>query len=132
MAKRVGDGTTLTFGTSSIALELTSIGWDGISRETSDSSSLTTSTYKTFIVNKLIDSGEIQMEGPFDGTLTLPIKNAFESAATETVTLLFGDGTQLQAPGAITAFSVKIGLGEVNTFSATVKLCGAITWDYTA
>lgn len=130
MAIKVGEGTTLAFGTSSVSLALTSVGLTGMSRGAVDTSHLGSTVWKTFIPEALTDPGGLDCEGLLDGALTAPVGTAFTTAS-ETITVTFADGTGFSFSGFMDGFSTSTGMGAANTWSGTVKATGAITWDTT-
>jgi len=124
MAKQIGDGASLTM--SGFTMELTSITWTGASRGFSDSSTLSTTTWRTKIVHSLTDPGGFDIEGAYDATLTPPL-----TAAATACTLAFGDGCSVAFSGFMTDFQCTAALGELNTFTAHIEGTGTVTFDTT-
>ena len=113
-------GTGMTF--SGFSAEITNISWDGISRESIDTTHLGTTTARTFMPTDLYDAGEITIEGHMDSTLGCPIDGA---AATLTIT--FPGSDTWSASAFCTSFSFNSPLEDKMTFTATFKCSGAIT-----
>ena len=87
----IGTGTSILFGTSGFAAELTSVSMDGISREIVETSHLGTPIAgagklgsKTFIAGDLSDPGTLSIEGHFDADIIPPLE-----AAAELITITF-------------------------------------------
>lgn len=127
----VGTGAVFTFVTTALSLDLTSIEWGGISREPIDVTHLGSTPAKEFIPGDLYDAGEITIEGlldPNDGD-AVPI-----SGAAETMRITFPipaggvGGAVWEASGFITEYEVGVPMEEEMTFSATIKLTGAISF----
>ena len=123
----IGTGTTVVFGTSAFAAELMSVGVSGISRETVDSSHMGTTDYRTYIVGKLADPGEMSMEINFD-----PADEPPWNDDAETVTITFPDnpggaGSTWAASMAVTDFEATDALEDKMTATLTLKILSAIT-----
>ena len=119
-----GNGATLTLATSSMPAAITSITFGGFSRESLDTSTLSTTGARTFIPADLVDNGDFSVEGYWDGT-TLPI-----SAAAETMTIAIGTtaGTKSFAGSAFcTSAEYGAPMDDLVSFSATFKWAGAVT-----
>lgn len=125
MSTNIGTGTTVTFGTSGFSFDLLNVNWDGIERVVINTSHMGTTDAHTFMPGKLPDNGEIQIEGAFIGNLDPPI-----DGATETITVDVagaGAGHRWAASAFMRNFSLGIPLEEKMTFTATLKVSGAIT-----
>jgi hypothetical protein len=131
----IGTGTTITFGTSGFAAELTSVKMSGISRAIIETSHLatpaaTTGTIgsKTFLAGKLSDPGELAIEGHFDADLEPPVEGDPE---TITITFPLADGESTASSwsfsGQMTNYEFGAPLEDKMTFTATVKAVGPIT-----
>lgn len=125
----VGTGTTMAFSSAAFSAGITSLSWDGATREAIDVSYLGTSTSATggfgtkeFIASKLVDGGELSIEGLFDPAQIPPIH-----AAAQTVTVTFANSKVWSFSGFMRKFSVQIPLEDKMTFSGTVKVNGKIT-----
>lgn len=125
MATNIGTGTTVTFGTSAFTFDLLSVNWDSIAREAINTSHMGTTGAHTFMPTDLVDNGEIQIEGAFIGNLDPPIDGAVETITVNVAGA--GAGHQWAASGFMTNFSLGIPLEEKMTFTATLKVSGAIT-----
>ena len=123
MAKQIGDGTTISFGTSGFNMELTSITWTGASRGFSDSSTLSTTTWRDKIVHSLTDPGGLDLEGAYDGTIEPPITDA-----AETITITFAGSSTISFSGFVTDFQCTAALGELNTFTCHVEASSTVTF----
>ncbi len=124
MAEGVGDGTTVTFGTSGFAPEIKSVSHDGIERVMVDRTHLGSSGGKQFLVSSILDYGTMTLNINFDPNDALPV-----AAAQETITIDWaGSGDTWAFTGACASIS---GVNaEVETLmSATLefKVSGVIT-----
>jgi len=129
----VGTGATFVFGTTAVALDITSIETSGASRESLDVTTLATSGARVFIPGDLYDPGEISLEGLLDPNLGDALVTKI-GAVTETGTITFPipsggvAGATFAATCFLTEFETSVGIDEEMTFSATLKLTGAISW----
>ena len=123
-------GLTITFGTSSWTAELTSVNQNDVSREALDTTTLATTTAKTFIPSELFDGGNLEVEflhetdeqPPYDGvaetiTITFPKESSGSSVA-----------GSVAFSGFMTNYSWTAPMGELVTGSATIKVTGDLTW----
>lgn len=125
MATDIGTGTTITFGTSGFTADVLSVNWDGISRESIQTSHMGTTNDHTFMPADLVDNGEISMEIAFVGTLSPPI---ITNGAAETVTIDWaGSGDTWAASCFQTGFTIGAPLEDKMTGTLTLKVSGAIT-----
>ena len=125
MASADGQGSTITFGTSSFAAELIDIDGPEESRGVIESTHMGTTSTKTFIPTELIDNGTVTMTVVFDATND----NSPISGATETVTIVYGG---VGGPSwAFSAFCInykpQAAMGERMTATIELKITGAIT-----
>lgn len=121
-----GTGTTLTFGTSSFTAGLLSINGSGATREALETTTMATTTNKTFVPADIADSGEFSAEIQFEGNLTLP---TLLGAAAETITIDWGGtgtGYEWSFSGFCTAFNVTSEINGIMTADITVKVSGDI------
>ncbi len=129
----VGSGATFVFGTTPVALDITSIETSGASRESIDVTTLATAGGRTFIPGDLYDPGEISLEGHLDPNLGDALITKI-GAIKETVTITFpipaggAAGATFACSGFLTEFDSSVGIEEEMTFSATIKLSDEITW----
>lgn len=125
----VTTGATLTAGTSGWTAELTGINVSGVSRPAIDVTHLGSTTWREFVAGDLIDPGSIEIEGHLQPDDAL---DSIQDVA-ETWTIQFaasgGDGTGASwaASGFMTDFNTTGPLEDKMTFTATIKLTGAIT-----
>lgn len=125
----VGTGATMTFGTSSYAVEITGINLSGVSRAVIDTTHLGTTGARTKRPGDLYEPGTIQCEIHWDPDEQPPI-----TGAEETVTLTFpieagnSSGASLAATGFISEFSAAVPLEDKMTGSYTVQLADDHTW----
>lgn len=132
----LGNGASITFGTSGWTAQITSLAWNGVSRASVETSHLGTSAAaagkigsKTFMPASLTDPGSLAIEGHFNPNTNPPIEQAAETI-TVTFPLVSGDSTAAnwQASGFMTDFAITgIVNDEKMMFSATVKLSGSVT-----
>lgn len=126
-----GTGTTMTYGSSGAFMLPISISFSGnYEREVIETTTLSTSTARTYIPETLYDPGEITAEVLFDGEIT-PATHA--AATSETITVAWkGSATSWAASGFMTSFTPgEFAVGTLMTGTAVVKLTGAITVDAT-
>ena len=85
----VGQGVTLTFGTSSheTNLNVTGITWSGISRGAVEITDLSDTTSRKFMPTDLYDPGELSVSGFFEAAKYA--SGPIYAAAAETVTVTF-------------------------------------------
>ena len=120
----IGDGASITFGTSSFTGSWKTLQHTGVSRASVDTTHLGTTNAKTFMSGDLYDPGEISGTLSYDPTSQPPY-----SGAAETVTITFPDGTTMAASGFVTNFDEPSLENDVEMIaSVTIKLSGAITW----
>ena len=125
MATDIGTGTTVTFGTSGFTADILNVNWDGITRESIETSHMGTTSDKTFMPADLVDNGTIVLEIAFVATLSPPI---ITNGAAETVTIAFaGSATHWSASAFQTEFSIGAPLEDKMTGSLTLKVTGGIT-----
>ena len=118
-----GNGTTITFATSSFAANLLSVGGPGSSRQSIETSHMGTTVNHTFIPDDLVDNGEVSIELEFDGYDSPPI-----AELVETVTINWGGtGDTYAFSGFMTNYEPTAPMGDRMTATATLKVTGAIT-----
>jgi len=118
-----GNGTTITFGTSSFSANLLSVGGPGRSRGSIETSHMGTTTSHTFIPDDLVDNGEVSLEFEFNGYDTPPI-----NGAVETITIAWGGtGDTWAFSGFMTNYEPSAAMGDRMTATATLKVTGDIT-----
>lgn len=125
-----GTGTTLTFGTSSLSLELTSIQLNGRQRVSLETTHLGTTGHKTFTPGELIDAGGSTIEFYFDGTQDIGTQIA---ADPETLTFTWPNG---DTSFAVSGFAIEDGKSGISvdtlmTGTMELKFTGAPTEDIT-
>jgi hypothetical protein len=126
----IGNGTSVTFGTSSFSASLMSVTWGGITRPAIQTSHLGTTTAHTFMPDDLYDGGDITLSIQYNPNTQPPISGAAE---TVTVTYPVPSGSSNGATHAFSGFVTEFvpgnaGLGELMIASVTVKVSGAITY----
>lgn len=127
MAAKVGTGTTIVFGTSSVTAEYLSVTGSGNHGRTDiDISHLGSTGYRQYIPGTLLEGGEFTLNMHFDGTEAIPV-----TAGTETITIAPGGntatGTTISFPGYVKSFSPTITLEEKMTADVTIKVAGTIS-----
>ena len=128
-----GNGTTIAFGTSAIALSVLDISWGGIgAREKIEVSDLSSTTYREYIMTKLLDGGELTLECNYDpdidpetalttGSETITITHPIRTSGNTTA------GTWA-CPGAMANYDMSVITNDDKpTVSVTVSVLGAIT-----
>jgi len=131
----VGTGLSLTFSTSGYSAEVIDVAWNGISRNSIETSHMGTAAAgagtfgnRTFIPGHLSDPGELRVTVHFNPDTLPPI-----DATAETVTLTYdesgGDtsGATWSATGFVTGFEMAAPLDDKMTADVTVKLSGNVT-----
>ena len=126
MAKDVGNGASITFGTSSFTALATNIDYS-IDREPVDSTDLSTTGGRTAIPADLTD-GEITLDLHYDPDDFPPIDQAPETI-TITYPLPSGGSTAAtdEFTGFMTNFTITVPEGEIISASATIKRSGGNT-----
>lgn len=123
MAAGVGDGTTVTFGTTGFSANIVDIDGPGVTRAAVDGRHLGTSGYITFAPSGILDGGEMSMTVHHDPALTVPDTNA-----AETITIDWAaSGNTWSFSGFMTGYSPGARLEEYMTATMTVKVAGTIT-----
>lgn len=123
MAVAVGDGTTITFGTSGFNANIISISGPDSTRSSVDTSHLGSSGWMTFLASGLVDGGTVSLEIQYDPTITMPI-----AAVAETVTIdPAGSGQTLVFSAFATATGHSFVRDELMTATMELKVTGAIT-----
>lgn len=132
MAADEGRGATLVLGTSAwdTTALITNITPDAITRAALDTSHLTTTNYRTFIPEDLLDPGGFTVEFHHDGDVEPPISNV-----PETVTIQYpaqtgwSTGPSIQASGFCTEYTPgAAAVGELLKGTAKFKFTGVITF----
>lgn len=124
MATDIGTGTTITFGTSGFTADILAVNWDGIARESINTSHMGTTNDHTFMPTDLVDNGEISVEIAFIGSLSPPI---ITNGAAETVTVAWAGGSSWAASAFQTGFTAGAPLEDKMTGTLTLKVSGGIT-----
>lgn len=126
----LGTGTTIVFGTSSFAAQLTNAQpVSGGVRAPHQTSHMGTTVAHTFIASKLIDWGELAIDFWFDPDNEPPL-----DAAAETITITCpipsgqSNGATLVGTGFLIGYDNVIPLEELMTASAVIKWSGDLAW----
>jgi len=126
----IGDGATLSFGTTNFQGNFKTLQHTGVNRAVIDTTYLGTSTAKTFMPGDLYDPGEISGTISYDPDTQPPYSNA-----AETMTLTFpvpagsNNGATMNCSGFITNFDEPELVTDTEMIaSITIKLSGSITW----
>lgn len=123
MAVDLGDGTTISFGTSAFSANVISVDGIGVTRGTTDTTHLGTTTWKTKILHKLAEAKPMNMTIQFDPNVDIPW-----TAVAETVTIdPAGSGDTLSFSGGITDTGISIRVGELMQADIEVTPLGALT-----
>lgn len=126
MAIDVGTGTTVTFGSTAIALIVRNIDWSGVMREAIDVSHLGTTGGRTFIPGDLYNPGELTIEGILEQTIIDEMVTKIGAAA-ETVTVTLPDTGTWAASGFVKEMEFSSPIEEEMTYTMTVQLTDEIT-----
>ena len=124
MAIGASQGTVITFDSSFFAA-ITGVNWSGVNRAAIETTTLGTTTAKTFIADELFDAGGLDCDFLFNGGARPPIDDAVSALTIQWGGL--GTGYNWAASGFMTDFSATAGLGEMLTASGTIKFTGTIT-----
>lgn len=123
-----GQGTTITFGTSSFTANVMSISVDGVERPAIDTSHLGTTTSRTFIPGDLVDEGSVTLAIQYDPDSEPPKKGALE---TVTITFPLSTGATTAASRAfsafVTGFDAGVEMDALMTGNVTIKVSGNVT-----
>ncbi len=124
---QLGTGTTITM--SGFTANILSVDGPSMTRESIQTSHMSTTNYHTFIPASLVDGGELTLEVEFGATTAIPI-----TGSATTVTIVWGGtaNTSWSFSGFLTAFTPNAAIDERMTASATIKIAGEITIDSTA
>lgn len=119
----VGQGATIAFSTSFFATA-TNFEWSGISRGAKETTTLATTTAKTFMPEDLYDPGELSVDMQFD---TDSAWTTALAGAAETVTITWPDSETAACSGFMTGFRITASGPEVMSATGTLKFSGPIT-----
>jgi hypothetical protein len=126
----VGNGATLTLGTSTFDPRITNMKWSGITRKVLDATHLSSAgSVRAFEPSSFYDPGELVVTGFLD-----PDEEPVISAVEETITVLFpvvdggSTGADWEANGFMSNYEIDVPDDELMTMVATFKLSGAITF----
>lgn len=130
----VGTGTSITFLTSSLSLQVTNIEMSGTEREAIDITHLGSTSFRKFMPGDLTDLGELSVEVNLDTQVGDSIKNLLAASA-ETIRITFPipsgltTAGKLEFTGFATGFEFALPLEEVQTGTITIKADGTTyTW----
>lgn len=124
MAIDIGTGTTVTFASTSFAMQITNVKWSGITRPAVKTSHLGSSAVDTFMPGDLYDPGNLVLSCQYDaGAVKPPI-----SSAAENITVTAPDANTAAAYGFVIDWGAEYPLEELMTAEVTVKFTGAISF----
>ena len=129
MALDTGNGTSITFGSSSWSGQFTSVRRAGETRPAIDSTNLATTTARTFIAADLVDRGSLECDIQYDPDDPPPT-----NSVAETITLTFpvpsgqSNGATIAGTGFITDHDLDIPEGDIMTGSITIKWAADVTF----
>lgn len=129
MAKDVGNGTSITFGTSSWAGQFTAVRRSGETRPSIKTSDLSTTIADTFIPGDLIDRGSLECDIQYDFD-DPPPTNSVPETITLTAPVPSGltNGATISGTGFITDHDLDIPMDDLMTGSITIKWSGDVTF----
>ena len=119
----IGTGTTISFSSGFFA-EMTEITPPGASRESIQTSHMTTTVAHDFLPTKLVDWGELTVELQFDPAADPPIDNDPEAIV---ITHINSAATTWSFQGFMTGYEASIPLEDKETATATIKVTGDVT-----
>ena len=118
-----GSGTTIAFGTSGWTAVIRDVGGPNVTRGKINTSHMGTTGYETYVMETLIDGGDMTFDCEYDGNDSPPIDQA-----PETITIVFAGTKTVSFTGAMSEFSVTAPVkGELMRASFTLAVCGDIT-----
>lgn len=120
-----GQGATVTFATSTLALAVTKIKIGEITIDMLDVSTLATTDYMESIASDLKKAPEVELEFVFVATATAPVVGGAAETMTVTLPMLTGGATAANLAGTAQFTSFKIPdleLGKIQT--------GSCKWQY--
>lgn len=131
MAKDIGQGTYVTFGTivgsAATQYAVNSVSLGGVSRDVVDASHLLTSGGKEFIGSEYYDPGELTLEIHHDPSLN-PVNLLTNVGTAQVCTIIFANGgtstAKWSAYGFASAFEASAPKDDMMTGSLTIKLSG--------
>lgn len=131
MAKDIGQGTYVTFGTivgsAATQYAVNSVSLGGVSRDVVDASHLLTSGGKEFIGSEYYDPGELTLEIHHDPSLN-PVNLLTNVSTAQVCTIIFANGgtstAKWSAYGFASAFEASAPKDDMMTGSLTIKLSG--------
>lgn len=117
-----GFGITIAFESGFLAeiIDVTLPEWTRDEIETSHTA--TTDNAKTFIMQDLVDYGELQVELNFDESEVPPINDDFSPCV-----ITFDSGTTWSFSGALKSYAAAAPIDDRMTATATIKVSGKIT-----
>lgn len=125
MAVGVGDGSTVTFGTSGLSLQLVDISGPDMTRNAVDTSHLGSSGWKSFLPSGLIDGGTVTLTVHHNPATDIA---AFLDDAAETITINWGgSGDTYVFSGFGTGYTAGARIDELMEATLTVKVTGTVT-----
>lgn len=121
MADGVGDGTTITWGSSGFAANIVSVDGPSVTIEPVESTHLGSTGWKSFLASTLKDGGELSLTVNHDAGLSVP-------TASETITIDWGGlGNTWVFSGITTGYTPGASINEIMTATMTIKVTGTIT-----
>lgn len=118
----VGTGATLTFA--GFVAEITSISIDGPEATIVDVSHLGSTTLREKLAGDLLEPGTVTAEGHFKSTIDV---DAVVGTSGALAIVTGSPNTWTYAAAIMTSFSANIPLEDVETFTATWQINGALT-----
>jgi len=120
---QISTGTTIAFGTSAFAANITGYKPPSSSRASLDTSHMGTTGPRTFIPGDLYDNGELNITIQFNPDTDPPI-----DGQPETITITYPSGATWVVTGFMTNYEPSdMPLEELLAASCTIKVTGAIT-----
>lgn len=119
---RVATGVTLTM--SGLTAEVLDLNLSGVDRPAIDVSHQGTTDWREFLMGKLTDPGQLQLDIQYDKDTVLPINGAITAI---TIGGTGSDAISLTFDGALQGFSAGLPLEGKATGRVTIKISGAIS-----
>jgi len=125
MAVGVGDGTTITFGTSGFSMRYMDVSGPDMQRGFVDTSHLGSSGWKSFLPSGLIDGGTVTLQVQHDPAIDIA---GWLDDDPETITIDWGgDGDTYSFSGFGTGYNPGARLDELMEATITIKVTGTVS-----
>lgn len=121
MAAADGNGTTVTFATSSMAFLLTGVDRSGQGHEDLETTTLSTTSQRTYIASALKEGGEVTLQVHHDPSVAI----TYGTAENITIDWAGAGSNQDQFQGYVKDYQAGARNGEVMSGTVVIKVSGA-------